>query len=993
MVSISLISYVSTVQDVDYSHITDLEIITVNGQDRLYSTTLYDGVIRSWTIGSGVSLQSTDVYSGGLRAGGTSTLATLDLGGGAVGLLTGGGANGALQIQTLQSGGGFGAPTTLGALSYSLGGLHHGTTVDLANGQQAVFGGMAGASGVAQIRFTSSGTYHSSTIISDTSTTFASDITGVQSATVGGNSYVFTSSGQENGVSSWLVGSSGGLTSVDNLGVDDLWTSAPSALEVATVGSETFLVLGAAGSNSLSILQVSPNGQLTIRDHTLDTLDSRFGGVSAIEVIAHNGQTFVVAGGADDGISVFQLLPGGQLVARGHLADTTGMSLANVSAITLRGNGNGIDIFVASSSENGITRLFVETGPAGVILDAATGGQNISGGSGSDVLSGLGGNDILRGQNGNDILRDGAGRDTMFGGGGADIFVLAYDGEDDVIGDFVAGEDRIDLSGWPMLRSVSQPTMSMTSTGMVIEYGDERLVIHSANGQPIDHRLLSTTDLIGGMRIPEVILPGYAGPNQPAPALPEVTTTPEVSSTGFGGVRGSNYVINFGTPQLGPFTGDFRDGSQVNNLLVTGGRNDRLFGRGGNDRIDAGGGSDSIYGGGGHDVILGRDGDDWVDGGDGNDLILTGGGNDVVRGWRGDDDINGGDGDDQIFGEAGDDRIQGYNGNDRLDGGDGNNRIYGQSGDDRIIAGSGRDSLYGGGGNDLIAGRTGNDRLEGGAGHDKLLGGDGDDVLTGQQGEDHLEGSYGDDFLFGGGENDFLAGQQGNDRIEGGTGADYIYGGGDNDILVGNQDNDFIHGGIGNDFLYGGSGRDTLNGFVGDDRLEGSYQNDVLIGGDGADILAGQQDHDWLDGGNGNDQLYGGSGHDTLFGQAGNDRLYGSDGNDQLFGGAGNDLLYGGAGRNTLDGGSGNDTLVGGNGPDQFVFSRGSDEVRNFEVNRDTLAIDSDLWAGTLAPSDLGFLYGSYSGGGVMLDFGGGNQLQINGITDLAALGDLITFV
>ena len=56
------------------------------------------------------------------------------------------------------------------------------------------------------------------------------------------------------------------------------------------------------------------------------------------------------------GITVLQMMPDGQLITRATIADSTTMNLDNVSAISARGNGNTLDIFV-SSSGNWITRL------------------------------------------------------------------------------------------------------------------------------------------------------------------------------------------------------------------------------------------------------------------------------------------------------------------------------------------------------------------------------------------------------------------------------------------------------------------------------------------------------------------------------------------------------------------------------------------------------------------------------------------------------------
>ncbi|SEI19076.1 M10 family metallopeptidase C-terminal domain-containing protein [Tardiphaga sp. OK245] len=84
------------------------------------------------------------------------------------------------------------------------------------------------------------------------------------------------------------------------------------------------------------------------------------------------------------------------------------------------------------------------------------------GGSGNDTLIandfgctlvGGSGNDSLIGGNGNDILEGGIGRDVMTGGGGADVFRFAPLTsspallQHDLITDFTAGYDRIDLAG------------------------------------------------------------------------------------------------------------------------------------------------------------------------------------------------------------------------------------------------------------------------------------------------------------------------------------------------------------------------------------------------------------------------------------------------------------------------------------------------------------------------------------------------------------------
>lgn len=93
----------------------------------------------------------------------------------------------------------------------------------------------------------------------------------------------------------------------------------------------------------------------------------------------------------------------------------------------------------------------------------------ILGSAGNDDISGEAGNDWLEGGAGNDRLNGGAGSDVLYGGAGADTFLfwLPTDSESstgrsdgkkslpDFIGDFVSGEDRIDLSAIDAIAATS----------------------------------------------------------------------------------------------------------------------------------------------------------------------------------------------------------------------------------------------------------------------------------------------------------------------------------------------------------------------------------------------------------------------------------------------------------------------------------------------------------------------------------------------------------
>jgi len=1083
-------------QAADVSHISDLAI--VDGQ--LYATSRYDGALESWTIsGNGLSLRDTQDHEGSLRPGDIGWITALDLNGGTQ-LLTGGGTSGGLVLRDPANTGTLPGGTDLPDTMNIYGTVQHTSTVTLSNGHHVVYGGLAGQDGLAQIILDNAGNVVFKRLFSNFgNTTYAAAITGTATATAGGTTYLYTASASENGVSAWSIANNGSPRHVAGMGNDDgLWVSNPTALVSATTGGRSFLVLASAGTDSLSVLRVESDGSLTIVDHLLDTRDTRFGDVAALEVVSHEGAVYVIAGGGDDGITVLQMLPDGQLVTRATLADTTDMTLDNVSAIVARGNGDSLDIFVTSASEDGITRLRYDIGAPGQTLIAAASGDTLVGGTGGDIVIGGIGNDRLTGGQGDDIIRDGGGIDVMTGGAGADIFVLASDGDRDTIMDFEVGVDHIDLSAWPMLRSRDQLTMAMTATGFTITYGDEVLVVHSSTGTTIDHRTLTTDDLMGGARIPQVILPGFAGPVWGTPALPTRTNTGTGPTTGTASVPNTGATVEgapslAGTVQIGglsflrhqlqPATGRVAFGSMTRDGMRGTDGNDKLFGRAGDDRIDGFGGSDQLLGGGGNDVMVGHAGDDRLDGEDGNDVLVGGSGQDVLIGRAGNDTLNGFTGDDVLVGGSGNDLLLGHLGNDRLIGTDGFNKLFGQPGDDLLYGEGLGDQLFGGGGNDVLVGRGGNDRMEGGDGDDRLFGNNGNDVMLGGAGRDIMEGGAGANVLLGGSGNDSLIGGNGRDVMFGGAGDDRMAGGGDVDTLTGDQGNDWMSGGDSNDTLFGGAGRDVLIGDNGHDRLDGGYDADRLYGGAGQDILIGDLGNDLLDGGDHNDRIFGGAGtdvlyggagadlldggndadtlrggndNDLLYGGAGRDRLDGENGNDQifggsdldvltggngndrldggwandvLFGGGGHDVLLGGSGHDTLDGGAGqdslfggynndtltggydgdwlyggggndtldgergNDILAGGLGQDTFIFTTGADRILDFNTAEDRVNLESDLWDGNLIPGDVLFLHGTIIGDNTVLDFGHGDRLVFDGVTDWTALAAQIDYI
>jgi Ca2+-binding RTX toxin-like protein len=213
------------------------------------------------------------------------------------------------------------------------------------------------------------------------------------------------------------------------------------------------------------------------------------------------------------------------------------------------------------------------------------------------------------------------------------------------------------------------------------------------------------------------------------------------------------------------------------------------------------------------------------------------------------------------------------------------------------------------------------------------------------------------------------------------------------DNVSGSNGNDRISGNAGDDNLRGGSGNDTLLGGGGNDRLFGDTGRDILRGGGGNDTLKGGGGNDRMLGDAGRDVMRGGGGNDTLKGGGGNDRMFGDAGRDVMRGDAGNDTLNGGGGNDRIIGGRGDDIAIGGRGADTFVFDEGDDTltIRDFTFrHNDRLELDDALWRGNLSAADVISTYGSVVDGDFVLDFGNGDVIVLEGVTNASQLSEFI---
>ncbi len=594
--------------------------------------------------------------------------------------------------------------------------------------------------------------------------------------TMAGPDLLLAADASGNELLSYRVTANGALALRDRVGgAEGAGFSAPSALETVELQGQTYAILAAAGSNTLTVYRVGSDGSLSATDHLIDTLDSRFAAVSQLTTARYGDWQLLLAAGADDGVSLLALLPDGRLLHLDSLADSVSSALDNPAALAALVLGDQLQVFSSSQSEPGISQITADLSQLG------------------EILQGTGSGAVLTGGGQNDVLISGGGSDRLRGGDGGDMFIFnpelaAGDGKLGRVLDFNPEEDHLDLSALPFLYDLSQVTVDSTATGAVLRYGGFWLQLDRAGGGSLERSDFST----GGILNAQHLMLGTIAP-APSPGTEEVGTT-------------GNDILN---------------GGAGNDSLTGGAGNDSLRGGAGDDSLSGGSGDDTLQGGSGSDTALfevasssvtveiigstlslsSDDGTDLIGGVEFfqfSDTILTlaqmlelasedggggggdGGGDDGGGGGGGGGgDDGGGDAGVVLTGSSGSDTLQGGSGDDSLYGGDGNDSLDGGDGDDVIFGGATeadlRDEIYGGAGNDSIDGGYGNDQIYGQAGNDTIAGGFGSDDLRGQSGDDVITGSALSDLVFGGPGNDFVNGGWGHDRINGGSGADRFY--------------------------------------------------------------------------------------------------------------------------------------------------------------------------------------------------------------------------
>lgn len=456
------------------SGLIDLEVALIDGQWRLYSASESSFGLGAFSINGSGALGALDFVNFGASSGtlGVTEIEIADVEGTDV-LIPTGRYDNRIALHELDNLGNFDAVTGPSGGPASVSRV---ANLTLGNKTFAFVSELNGDGfSVYQISAAMQMSYMSSQV--DTNATHIGDITSMVTARAYNKSFLFAASGFDAGVTSYTVNSQGQTVQRQNVGPESgLGIAAPSDMATVMVGNDLYMLLVSSQTDSLTAFKVSAYGRMRMMDHVFDDGDTYMQDVVAVEAVSANGRTFILVGGAEDGLSLFELTPmTGKLKFMDSIADTGALSLQDVTDIEAVVLNDVIHLYVSSNAEDGIAHFSLDLGVITAPVIGTKHADTLYGTAHNDLIMGMNRNDTLYGLDGDDRLVDGRGVDTLIGGAGADVFCFVADGMADILEDFTPGVDKIDMSENEMLYSLAQIELVEHNWGVLLIYGRDRI--------------------------------------------------------------------------------------------------------------------------------------------------------------------------------------------------------------------------------------------------------------------------------------------------------------------------------------------------------------------------------------------------------------------------------------------------------------------------------------------------------------------------------------
>ncbi|MBU0725032.1 MAG: choice-of-anchor I family protein [Alphaproteobacteria bacterium] len=232
----------------------------------------------------------------------------------------------------------------------------------------------------------------------------------------------------------------------------------PEGLVVGQVGNATMLFLALERTDAIMVWNITdPNAPSFVDMIRVAGTDAPEGLAFISASDSATGNPMLAIAYEDSGNTVYYEIKDPTNLGNGGVTFTVtnaGGELVNGGSgnDVITGGGGNDTIFGGAGADTieggeGADRLDIADNTGnGNALQGNRGADTVAGGAGNDELRGGKGFDQLTGGAGNDTLFGGQGGDTLTGGNGADAFVIDAQSGADVITDFTAGSDVIQLT-------------------------------------------------------------------------------------------------------------------------------------------------------------------------------------------------------------------------------------------------------------------------------------------------------------------------------------------------------------------------------------------------------------------------------------------------------------------------------------------------------------------------------------------------------------------
>lgn len=211
--------------------------------------------------------------------------------------------------------------------------------------------------GVSALRVNTDGTLIHTSSVNDNTNLPLEFARAVESAEIGGTTYVFVAGRDGDGIGIFSLDGAGLLTPIGQVLDDNINAlNAPRALEIVELGGVQFLLATGGDDNGISVFEIGAGGSLIHRSAVFDGGALELEGALGVQAVTINGSVFVyVAGNVDSGISVFELAAGGGLTPVQDVPDAGGLQLGGVRELAAAEVGGTHYLFAVGEADNGVS--------------------------------------------------------------------------------------------------------------------------------------------------------------------------------------------------------------------------------------------------------------------------------------------------------------------------------------------------------------------------------------------------------------------------------------------------------------------------------------------------------------------------------------------------------------------------------------------------------------------------------------------------------------